>query len=454
MNLKEHITETVKLAIPISTGQLGHVMLGVVDSLMVGKLGAVPLAAASLVNGLFFLIMVIGIGMTMAASPLIAMAKGRGKNNECGIILNHSLLINVIFAFVLVSLMYGVSFLLPYMNQPDEVVKEALPYLRMLTASIIPFIIFQCYRQFLEGLSEPVPPMIIALSANILNAFLNWIFIFGNLGSPKLGLLGAGIATTGTRWTMAIALIIITLNYKRVQNYSPSFSLKIIDRALLKKLFSIGLPSGLQYFLEVGCFVCAAVMIGWIGAVPLAAHQIAINLASITYMIILGISSAGMIRVGLSVGRGNKDDVRQSGFTAMGLSAALMLAFGVVFIIMKDILPQFYISDAKVIELASQLIIVAALFQLFDGLQASGISVLRGLTDVKIPLAISFASYWLIGIPVAYVLGFTFELGTVGIWIGLLIGLIVLGSSCVLRFNKKSKEEIVLTEDERKVLKG
>ena len=454
MNLKQHISETVKLAIPISAGQLGHVMLGVVDSLMVGKLGAVPLAAASLVNGLFFLIMVIGIGMTMAASPLIAMAKGRGKEKDCGKILNHSLLMNVTFSIVLISLMYGLSFLLPYMNQPEAVVKEALPYLRMLIASIIPFIIFQCYRQFLEGLSQPIPPMIIALSANILNAFLNWVFIFGNLGSPKLGLLGAGIATTGTRWTMAIALIIITLNYKRVQNFNPSFSLKIIDRALLKKLFSIGLPSGLQYFLEVGCFVFAAVMIGWIGAVPLAAHQIAINLASITYMIILGISSAGMIRVGLSVGSGKKDDVRKAGFTAMGLSGTLMITFGIIFIIMKDILPLFYINDIKVIELASQLIIVAALFQLFDGLQASGISVLRGLTDVKIPLAISFASYWLIGIPVAYILGITFKLGTVGIWIGLLIGLIVLGSSCVLRFNKKSKEEIILTEEERIALMG
>lgn len=454
MNLKEHISDTLKLAIPISTGQLGHVMLGVVDSLMVGKLGAVPLAAASLVNGLFFLIIVIGIGMTMAASPLIAMAKGRGRNKECGQILNHSLLINIIFAFVLIFLMYGLSFLLPYMNQPDEVVNEAIPYLRTLIASIIPFIIFQCYRQFLEGLSEPIPPMIISLSANILNAFLNWIFIFGNLGSPKLGLLGAGIATTGTRWVMAIALMVVTLNYKKVINYNPSFTLKIIDRALLKKLFSIGLPSGLQYFLEVGCFVCAAVMIGWIGAVPLAAHQIAINLASITYMIILGISSAGMIRVGLSVGRGNKDDLRKSGFTSIGLSAALMLTFGVIFIIMKDLLPQFYIDDFKVIELASQLIIVAALFQLFDGLQASGISVLRGLTDVKVPLFISFGSYWLIGIPVAYLLGFTFQLGTVGIWIGLLIGLIVLGSLCVLRFNKKSKEEIILTEEDQKALIG
>ena len=442
MNIRTHLRETFKLALPISFGQLGHIMMGVVDSIMVGKVGYASLAASALVNGLFFLVLVLGIGMSVAATPLIAIAKGEGKDEECGRILNQSFLVNIVFSFVLITGTYSVSLFIPYMNQPPEVTKVAIPYMQVLTASIIPFILFQTYRQFLEGLEMPNAPMVVALLANVLNAFLNWIFIYGNLGLPALGLFGAGIATTGTRWVMAISLMIFTLKYKRVSEFKPAVKIKPIDFNLIKKIISIGLPVGFQYFLEVACFTFATVMVGWLGSKQQAAHQIALNLASLTYMIMLGIASAGTIRVGNALGKKDVKQIRLSGFSAIGMGASLMLFFAVILISMKNILPTFYNSNPDVISYASSLLILAAFFQLFDGLQATSIGALRGLTDVKIPLYVSIFSYWIIAIPISLLLGFTFKLGVFGVWIGLSIGLVIIGTSMLVRFNKKSKEAV------------
>lgn len=437
--IKEHIKQTIKLAIPISVGQLGHVMMGVVDSMMVGQVGAVPLAAASLVNGLFFVILVLGIGVSMAATPLISMAKGGQKFEDCGKTLNHSLIVNFSFSIILSFITYYASFFIPLLNQPKDVVAEAIPYMQVLSASVIPFMLFQTYRQFLEGLSIPNPPMIIALSANLLNAFFNWIFIFGQFSIPSMGLFGAGIATTSTRWIMAMSLVLFVLKYERVKKYHPRIHFTSIDKNLIKKIINIGLPSGFQYFLEVAAFSFAAVMIGWIGSKNLAAHQIAINMASITYMIILGISAAGTIRVGGFVGENNWKKVRFAGFTSIGICISIMFCFGILFVLLNGILPHYYIKDIEVITIASHLLIVAALFQIFDGMQASGVGVLRGLADVKVPLIITLFSYWIIGIPIGAILGFYFEMGAVGVWIGLLIGLALLGITMLYRFHQKTK---------------
>jgi MATE family multidrug resistance protein len=442
VNLKTHIKETFKLALPISFGQLGHIMMGVVDSIMVGKIGYESLAAAALVNGLFFLVIVLGIGLSIAATPLIAIAKGAGKNEECGKILNQSLLVNLSFSILLITAIYAISLMIPYMNQSAEVTKQAIPYMQVLTASIFPFLIFQTYRQFLEGLEIPNAPMIIALLANILNAFLNWIFIYGNFGVPAMGLFGAGIATTFTRWVMALSLMLFTIRYKKISVFKPEIKFKPIDFVLMKKLISIGLPSGFQYFLEVACFTFATIMVGWIGSKQQAAHQIALNIASLTYMIMLGISSAGTIRVGYALGKKDERQIKLAGFTAIGMASSLMILFATIIIIMKNILPSYYNSDSEVISYASSLLLLAAAFQLFDGLQASSIGALRGLTDVKIPLVVSIFSYWIFAIPAAWLLGFYFNMGVIGVWIGLTIGLVIIGTSMLYRFHFKSSKII------------
>jgi multidrug resistance protein, MATE family len=239
---------------------------------------------------------------------------------------------------------------------------------------------------------------------------------------------------------MAAVLMMFTLKYVRVKIYEPKFKIKPVDIHLIKKLINIGLPSGFQYLLEVGAFSFGAIMIGWIGAKQLAAHQIAISLASATYMVILGIASAGTIRVGDAVGKKSTEQIRSAGFSAIGLASAVMLTFAVIFFLCRKILPAFYNTNPEVIEIASVLLIIAGLFQLFDGLQATGIGVLRGLTDVKIPLLISILSYWVIAMPISYLLGFVFNFGAVGIWVGLLLGLATLGITMLFRFNNKSKK--------------
>ena len=433
------IKETFKLAIPIAIGQLGHIMMGVVDSMMVGRLGSASLAAASLVNGLFFLVIVLGLGMSMAITPLVAMAAGADKKEDVKQILNNGFLVNMVYSVILIILTYLVSCLIPYLNQPKEVVAPAMSYLRILIISIAPFIVFQVFRSYLEGLSDVKPPMVIAILINILHVFFNWILIFGKFGLKPMGLNGAGIATTFSRIIMMGAILVYVYNYNKNKDLTPDISIKKYSRHLAKKIIQIGFPSGIQYFTEVTAFAFSAIMIGWFGSASLAAHQVALNLASVTYMIILGLSSAGTIRVGTYMGARDYLGVRRAGFTAIIIAECIELFFSACLVITHNVIPHLYISDPAVVSIASNLLLVAAVFQLADGIQATTIGVLRGLTDVKMPLIITFASYWIIAIPLGYLIGVYFNLGAVGVWIGLCVGLFLIAFLCVLRFNHRNK---------------
>ncbi len=435
-DIKFHIKETLKLAYPVVIGQLGHMMLGVVDSLMVGQLGAVPLAAASLVNGLILLIIVLGIGMSVALTPLVAIAKGSGNHDQCGIILRQGLLVNLVFSILLVLVVYFFADIIYYLNQPYEVAVLAESYLKILSFSIIPFMLFQTYKQFIEGLSFTKPAMIILIFANIVNAFGNWVLVFGNLGMPKLELDGAGFATLTTRISIAVAIFIYVKYSKQIRQYDPTLRFRSINWSVIKKILDLGVPGGFQMFFEVGGFAFAAVMIGWIGAKELAAHQIAINLASITFMVGLGISIAATIRVGNYFGKKDLIGIKNAGYSALFIIAIIMGSFGIMFIILRNFLPALYIEDPVVIEIASSLIIIAAIFQVVDGLQVVGIGLLRGLTDLKAPMVIAFIAYWIIGLPVAYLLGFTFGFGVEGVWISFVVGLSIAAIFFIKRFQR------------------
>jgi MATE family multidrug resistance protein len=434
---KLHIKMLLKLAVPVSIGQLGHIMLGVVDSFMVGKLGAEPLAASALANSLFFLIMVFGIGMSHAITALVAIAFGENKKEECGVIVRQGLLVNLIFGFILTFLTYLAAEFIYFLDQEPVVAKLTESYLAILSISIIPFMLFQTYRQFVEGLSDTKTPMFIAIIANIVNIFGNWVLIFGNLGLPALGLDGAGFATLITRSFMGLSMMFFVIKAAKYKEFDPTLRFKSINYDKIKQLIKIGFPSGITYSLEVGAFSFAAIMIGWLGSSALAAHQIAINLASISYMVVLGISSAATIKVGNANGSKNIIDVKHAGYSAILLGLVFMSFTGIVLISFNEFLPSLYINDAEVIGMASSLLIVAALFQLSDGVQAVGLGVLKGLTDVKIPMFITLIAYWLIALPIGYVLGFTFEFNIIGIWLGLLIGLTVAAILFVVRFRHK-----------------
>jgi MATE family multidrug resistance protein len=442
---KQDLRETAKLALPVVIGQLGHMMMGVVDSVMVGQVGAVPLAAAALANALFFLILVLGIGISMALSPIVAMALGAGKDEECGIIFRQGMLVHLIVSIVLLLLTFAGAYAIQYLNQPPEVVDQAQDYLRLLGFSIIPIMVFQTYRQFVEGFEVMKPPMVIALLMNVLNAFANWIFIFGHLGSPALGLRGAGIATFITRISMAASIALYTYYSPRFKYYRMMIWFKGYHAAIVKRILRIGIPSGFQYFFEVGAFTGSVVLIGWLGYHPLAAHQIAINMAAVTFMFAFGISSAAAIRVGNAVGRKDKPAVHRAGMASIFLSGGLMAFFGVLFMVFRHQLPALYIDDGQVTAIASSLLVIAAVFQVSDGIQAVGIGILRGMGDVKIPTVITFIAYWLIGLPFGYILGFVFGMGVLGIWWGFVLALTTSATMLTRRFiilNRDNREKI------------
>jgi len=433
---KFHIKETLKLAYPVVIGQLGHMMLGVVDSLMVGRLGAVPLAASALVNGLILLVMVLGIGMSVALTPLVAIAKGSENHDECGIILRQGLLVNLIFSFLLVIPIYFFSDIVYYLDQPIEVAAQAESYLKILNLSIIPFMLFQTYKQFSEGLSYTKPPMYILITSNIVNVFGNWVLIFGNLGFPRMELDGAGYSTLLTRIFIAFAIYIYVRRSKSFKEFDPSLRFRSINWPVIRKIISLGIPGGFQMFFEIGGFVFAAVMVGWIGTNELAAHQIAINLASITFMVGLGISIAATIRVGNYLGKRDLVGIKRAGYSALAIIALIMGFFGLMFFLFRDYLPTLYINDTDVIEIAASLIIVASFFQVVDGLQVVAVGILHGLTDVNITMVIAFFAFWVVGLPIAYLLGFAFGFGAVGIWVSLVVGLSLAAILFILRFQK------------------
>lgn len=440
---RNHIKETFKLALPVSIGQLGHIMMGVVDSIMVGHVGTVPLAAASIANGLFLLIMILGVGLSYAITSLVAIAVGEKKFEECGIILRQALITNVVFSVLLILVTFFASDLIYQFEQPEQVAVQANSYLKILAITILPFMLFQTYRQFSEGLSYVKPPMYIAVIHIFVNAFFNWIFIYGNLGAPKMELDGAGYATLITRTLMGVSMMSYIILNPKFKKFDPSLKFKKIDFAIIKKLIKVGLPSGFQYFFEVAAFAFSGIMCGWLGENQLAAHQIALNLASIPYMLTMGISSAGNIRVGNSYGMRNKERTRAAGFSAIILASFYMLISALLFIILNEVLPKIYISNQEVISMASVLLLIAALFQLFDGIQAVGTGILRGIVDVKIPMLLVLTSYWLIAIPAGYILAFKFDYGLFGVWYGFVIGLALTAAGLLLRFHLKSNSIFV-----------
>jgi multidrug resistance protein, MATE family len=439
MTFIKHMKETLRLSGPIIVGQLGHMLMGVTDSVMVGRVGTVPLAASAIAHVMFFLVMVMGLGVSMAVTPLVAQAFGAGDKKECGVVLRQGLLVNLLTSAVLFVLTLGLAFSLRSMNQPQEIVRPATIYMVVLAFSIVPMMIFQTYKQFAEGLSVITSAMVITLTANIVNVLANWVFIYGNLGAPALGLTGAGLGTFSSRTFMALAMVWVVMKSKDLKAYDPTLRYRKIDTVMIVKLLKIGIPAGFQYVFEVSSFAGASVVIGWIGTRELAAHQIAMNLASISYMVALGVSAAATVRVGTALGRQDPREVRLAGFSALALSTVFMGCFGLFFILMRHVLPGLYVPDEDVISIAAGILLIAGVFQVFDGAQAVGIGMLRGIMDMKIPTIMTFAAYWIIGIPVGYVLGLRWGLGVTGVWLGLFLGLAASALMMIARFDRISR---------------
>jgi MATE family multidrug resistance protein len=451
--MNPHVKEarlTLALAFPIIIGQLSQMLMGVTDSVMIGRLGTVPLAASAFATGVFSVFFVVGIGLLMPVAVLASREHGAGNDSAGAVWLKHGVVLAVLASVACVGLMLGLSMGFDLMGQPPEVVAAAKPFYALIAVSLLPALVFQTFRQFAEALGRPWVPMAIMLGCVGLNAVLNWILIYGRLGAPALGLAGAGWATLVSR---VVSLVVIIAWMSRSDSFRaawPTTWLKNLNATRFLEMLRIGVPAAFMLMFEVGAFIMAALMMGWLGANALAAHQIALSCAGFMFMFPLGLSMAVGMRVGKTVGEGRTDNLRSIAFGALVISCAIMSVSAVLFALGGTTLAGGFVEDPETIALAARLLVVAAIFQLFDGAQVIGSGALRGLTDVRVPAAISFIAYWLLAIPGGYALAHYTNLGAVGIWIGLASGLAIAAGLLAWRFMRLTRARRVKASHLRK----
>jgi MATE family multidrug resistance protein len=431
--------DTFLLALPLIISQLGHTLVALVDSLIIGQTGKVPLAAVSLGNSIFTIFMVTGIGISYGLTPLIAQQNGQGNKPICGRLLVNSLLINMTVGVLLFGVILFTSTQLENLGQDREVAQMGKTFLQYLGMSFIPLMLYLTFKQFAEGLGFTRQAMQITIFGNILNVLVGMTLVFGWFGFPKMGVAGVGIATFLDRFLMGIVMAVYVFKSAHFKSYLRQFHFKFIHKPTLKKIWGLGVPVAMQYIFEVSAFSGAAIMVGWIGATELAAHQIALSLAAMAYMMASGIASAAAIKTGNHLGSRSFLHLRRAAVSSYHIAILFMSVTALLFILLNDILPKAYISDPEVIAAAASLLLIAAFFQLFDGTQVVGLGVLRGLGDVKVPTFITFLAYWVVGIPVGYVMGITLEFGVQGVWWGLSAGLLFASVALFFRFQQQTK---------------
>ncbi|MDQ7917070.1 MATE family efflux transporter [Mesonia sp. MT50] len=437
--------KNLNIAFPVMLGQLGHVLVGLADNIMVGQLGAAPLAAVSLGNSLVFIALSVGIGFSFAITPLIAEADGSKDIEKGRSFFQHGIVMCCLNGILLFLILLACKPLLYHLDQPEEVVNLSMPYIDIVAFSLIPLMIFQAFKQFGDGLSQTKYAMYATILANLVNVLFNYLLIYGVWIFPRLELEGAAIGTLISRVFMLFFLFYILKSKKKFATYFI-WAKKSLQKHVFKRLWDLGFPTALQMLFEVGIFTSSIFLAGTLGTNPQAANQVALNLASMTFMIAVGIGVTATIRVGNQKGMGNFKELRRIAISTFLLVFLIEAVFAVGFILLKDVLPIIYIDNSEVIFLASQLLIVAALFQLSDGLQVVILGALRGLQDVRIPTIICFISYWIIGFPVSYYLGKAEALGSMGIWLGLLAGLSASAIMLYVRFAYLSKKMIAHAE--------
>lgn len=434
MNLVPELRKTLVLAAPITAGHVSQMLLGLTDTLMIGRVGVVPLAASAFAHMILHVIFIIGIGLMTSVSVLTAHAYGARDYGEAGEVLRRGLLVAVAYGLIIVMAVFALSPFLEYLGQPLEVVKAGRPYLYIVGCSMPGTMLFVCFKTFSEALDSPWPAFWVGFGGVLLNVFLNWVLIYGNLGAPAMGLTGAGWATLISR---SITLIVFLYVLWKLPKFRQVWPIHWIARVPIKPLMAmlkLGIPVSIQLLVEVGCFAASTYLMGWIGTVALAAHQIALSCAATSFMFPLGISLAVSIRVGHAIGGDRRRDARGIGLGALGMGLAIMGTFAWVFITFNEFITGFFTSDLETLKLASGLLIIAAIFQLFDGTQVVAIGALRGSKDVALPTWIVFVAYWVIALPVGYVLAFPLGFGAYGVWVGLATGLGLAALGLMSRF--------------------
>ncbi len=455
MNISQYTKEfkyNMQLAYPVIIGMVGHTLIGIVDNIMVGKLGSTELAAVSLGNSLIFIAMSVGIGFSTAITPIVAEADAENNHVKIRSTFHNGLLLCTLLGFALFGLVVLAKPIMELLHQPAEVIALAKPYLTWVAFSLVPLIMYQGYKQFADGLSMTKYSMYAIVMANILHVIINYLLIYGVWIFPKMGIIGAALGTVISRILMVAFMHFILMRQQKLKQYFHEFSWDEIQKATVKKIVNLGFPSAMQMLFEVVLFTAAIWLCGTIGKTSQAANQIALSLASMTFMFAIGLSVVSMIRVSNQKGLQDYKSLVVIARSVFLLAILIEIVFAVLFVVFHQLLPPLFLDmdnqsqfldNTEVVTIAAKLLLVAAVFQISDGIQVVVLGALRGLQDVKIPMYITFVAYWIIGFPISYYLGEYTELKAVGVWIGLLAGLSSAALFLYIRFHFITKSLIL-----------
>ncbi len=427
----------LKLALPVVAAELGWNAMGMVDTLMVGRVSAESIGAVSLGTAFFLAVGIFGIGMLLGLDTLVSQAFGAGKIEEC----HRSLVQGVYLSFMLAPLLTGVIWsvipLLSHLGMNPDVFPLTIPYLKAVTWSMLPLLLYATFRRYLQGMGLVKPVMVVLVSANLVNVAANWILVFGNLGAPVMGVEGAGWATCISRVYLAIGLVAYTVYHDR-RYRTGLFDIPFgIEVQQFRRLLSLGFPAALQITLELGAFAAGTALAGKLDSASIAAHQIAITAASFTFMVPLGVSSAGAVRVGHALGRADVAGAARAGWMALVIGTGFMACSAIVFLVFPSHILRAFTSDSAVITIGISLLLVAAYFQLFDGVQIVATGIMRGSGDTQTPMLVNLVGHWFVGLPVGYTLCFVMGWGVIGLWVGFCVGLVSVGFILLVAWTRR-----------------
>ena len=446
-SLRAELRSLMRLAVPVTAVQVGMMLMGVVDTIMVGRISASAIAGVALGNTYWFAVAIFGMGVLLALDPIVAQAVGARDEPAIARGLQRGLLLAVVLSAWTSVLLLLAGTVLGALRQPADVVPLAHGYSVASILGTLPFFAFGVLRQSLQAMERMRPIVLTIVAANIANVGLNWLFVFGKLGLPAMGAIGTGWASSVSRIIMVVSLL--ALAWPSLRPYLAPLRDDTLAVRPLWRMIRLGAPIGAQFQLEFGAFGVVAVFMGWFGTTQMAGHQVALNLASFTFMFPLGISAAATVLVGHAVGRGDATEARRAAVTALGCGIAFMACSAVVLLSLPDALARVYTSEPAVVAIASMLIPLAGLFQVFDGTQVVAIGILRGIGDTRAPMITNILGFWLIGIPISLWLGFRTPLGARGLWWGLVVGLAAVAVFLVIRIRwqmRRHMERVVIDE--------
>ncbi len=436
---KKYYQRTLNLALPVIIANAGQAVVTLADNIMVGHLGALELASVGFAGMIIMNLMVLGTGAAISLTPLVGenfISRGYAK---CSQLLQNSLLLNTILGIAVAALLFAIVPLLSYLGQPEEVLAEGRGYYYIVSLSLIPYLVFLGFKQFMDGVGNTKLSMVITMISVVVNIILNWVFIYGKLGAPAMGVFGAGLATFIARLVMPLIYLIAIRRHVIYSKYLKFFSMKNFSLSINKKLFTLGMPIASQMLVEIAALSGTTIMFGWMGVNAMAAGQVTMSIIHILFLFVNGIASAATILTSHEYGRHNRRDIVKYTKSSMIISVMFMVSIGIIMVIFREQIAWMFIKDPAVIAIASSMIIVISFMEIFDGLQVTVLGALRGLKEVRKPMLYAVISYVFIGLPMGYVGGFVLDIGPSGVWLGFLSGLIVAFSLFLHRFYKVVK---------------